>query len=131
MTEEQMQNFLEWKKLRFFEEVVGTMGIYGYGEMSVGSGFLKKYEQGEYHYRTEMYSDLFGAMHPLSGKAIILCAGRATLIERTDKGFKELEDMKEEIFFKEKKILHKENFEELEQAIKNRSLKKQNEGIEY
>ena len=57
--------------IKFYEEVVGTMGSYGFGEMTVGSGWVNKYSNLERFFRNDLFSDLFGAMHPLSNKALV------------------------------------------------------------
>ena len=57
--------------IKFYEEVVGTMGSYGFGEMTVGSGWVNKYSNLEQFFRNDLFSDLFGAMHPLSRKALV------------------------------------------------------------
>lgn len=91
--------------IRFFEEVCGTMGTYGYGEMTVSLSYSKALEAGEYKTRDELYSDLFGAMHPMSKRAVVVVNGRATFVKQTDKGFEVLQACSEDIFFKENKIL--------------------------
>ena len=96
-------------EIKFYEEVVGTMGSYGYGEMAVSRYYPEAYESGEIKNRTELLKELTNNMHPRSGRAAIVLNDYVYFVRRegddVDSDIKLEGACMPEQFYKEKTIL--------------------------
>ena len=94
-------------KIRFFEEVCGTMGTYGYGEMTVSKWYENEYGKMESFNRNELFAKMFDSMHPLSKKGVVLIDNTAFYVRNLD-GIELIGTDGADSFLKGQKILYEE-----------------------
>ena len=94
-------------KIRFFEEVRGTMGTYGYGEMTVSKYYENTYGNKESFKRNELFAEMFNAMHPLSKRGVVIIDNNAFFVSNLN-GIEVLGTENTDSFLKNQKILYEE-----------------------
>ena len=91
-------------EIRFFEEVCGTMGTYGYGEMTVSKYYENKYGEMESFKRDDLFAEMFDSMHPMSKKGVVIIDDSVFYIKNLN-GIEVTGTETSKVFFEKQKIV--------------------------